>query len=334
MNYYPMHVGDYASATLHLSCTEDLFFRRMLDLYYTHEKPLPPDFSVLCRKLRAGEPDQRDAVRAVLKEFFERTPEGWRQKRCDREIANSELKRVAASLSANLRWHGQAEGAATSPKGRVASRAKARQNTPPDASPDVAAGTASDADAMRTHATALPTHADAMPAQCEGNAPNTNTNTNTNTTPNPNPTTATAPAAVAVGDVAAVVAVADAQAKSQADLPIPDPPRAVADWINFFGRAGFDGKPLASPLLRAQAQRWIDQGVTLAVMREAMADARTQLKGLPGTPRYYAWAVDAVMKARGLAQEHAALNASAAGAPPPPAAAYAGHARYGVPESI
>ena len=41
MNYYPFHIGDYLSATRHLSWEEDCAYRRLLDVYYTSEKPLP-----------------------------------------------------------------------------------------------------------------------------------------------------------------------------------------------------------------------------------------------------------------------------------------------------
>ena len=40
MNYYPFHIGDYASHTRHLTLMEDLAYRRLLDLYYLHERPL------------------------------------------------------------------------------------------------------------------------------------------------------------------------------------------------------------------------------------------------------------------------------------------------------
>ncbi len=46
MNYYPFHLGDYAAHTKHLGLLEDLAYRRMIDLYYTTEKPLPNAVSV------------------------------------------------------------------------------------------------------------------------------------------------------------------------------------------------------------------------------------------------------------------------------------------------
>src|SRR6185436_15271333 len=65
---------------------EDGAYNRLCDLYYVREGPLPNDLAVCCRLVRAITKPERDAVRSVLAEFFAQTPEGWRHKRCDREI--------------------------------------------------------------------------------------------------------------------------------------------------------------------------------------------------------------------------------------------------------
>jgi len=54
MNYYPFHIGDFLSATKHLSWIEDAAFRRLLDVYYTTEKPLPNDLRAVCRLVLAS----------------------------------------------------------------------------------------------------------------------------------------------------------------------------------------------------------------------------------------------------------------------------------------
>ena len=69
MNYYPFHIGDYASATRHLSWEEDLAYRRLLDWCYTSEKPLPNDIAKVCRLVVATTDAQRVAVETVLSEF-------------------------------------------------------------------------------------------------------------------------------------------------------------------------------------------------------------------------------------------------------------------------
>lgn len=95
MNYYPFHIGDYLSATRHLSWDEDCAYRRLLDIYYTNEKPLPLDVAKVCRLAVASTETQRAAVEAVLREFFVETPEGWTQKRIEDELAEMHMRQEA-----------------------------------------------------------------------------------------------------------------------------------------------------------------------------------------------------------------------------------------------
>ena len=105
MNYYPFHIGDYASATRHLSWDEDTAFRRLLDVYYTTEKPIPNDLRQCCRLVMATTETQREAVEIVLKEFFVLTDEGWINTRADREISIMREKQQKQRDKANRRWH-------------------------------------------------------------------------------------------------------------------------------------------------------------------------------------------------------------------------------------
>lgn len=91
MNYYRHHIGDYARDTAHLSMVEDAAYRRMLDLYYATERPLPA-LDPLCRLIRARSREERAAVAQVLSEFFFESDGGWHQKRCDTEIAARQEK--------------------------------------------------------------------------------------------------------------------------------------------------------------------------------------------------------------------------------------------------
>lgn len=88
MFYYPHHIGDYRSATAHLSNEEDLAYRRLLDMYYDTEKPIPLDTQRVARRIRVGV----DVVDLVLSDFFTETEEGWRSARCDKEIAGYHAK--------------------------------------------------------------------------------------------------------------------------------------------------------------------------------------------------------------------------------------------------
>ena len=104
VNYYPFHIGDYLSATRHLSWEEDAAYRRLLDTYYTNEKPLPADLRAVCRLVLAQTEAQREAVRVVLEEFFELTDAGWVNGRADAEILAMREKQQKQRDKANKRW--------------------------------------------------------------------------------------------------------------------------------------------------------------------------------------------------------------------------------------
>jgi uncharacterized protein YdaU (DUF1376 family) len=81
--WYKFHLGDYITHTLHLSDAEDLAYRRLLDLYYMSEEPIPLNTELVARKIRLD----LDITESVLGEFFERTEIGYQNSRCDAEIA-------------------------------------------------------------------------------------------------------------------------------------------------------------------------------------------------------------------------------------------------------
>ncbi len=105
MNYYLFHIGDYVSATRHLSWEEDAAYRRLLDVYYRDEKPIPSDPRAACRLVLATTPEQREAVETVLREFFEPTDSGWTNRRADAEIDAMRGRQQKARDKANKRWH-------------------------------------------------------------------------------------------------------------------------------------------------------------------------------------------------------------------------------------
>lgn len=105
MNYYPFHVGDYIAHTAHLDPLEDIAYRRLLDLYYMQEQPLPADHGKLARLIRMR--DYVEVVSIILDEFFLLTDEGWRHDRCDCELEKiaekSQKARESAAASVNAR---------------------------------------------------------------------------------------------------------------------------------------------------------------------------------------------------------------------------------------
>lgn len=98
MNFYPFHLGDYASHTAHLEPLEDLAYRRMLDVYYLREGPLPADAQEVARLIRMRQ--NVAEVETVLREFFEPTDAGWSHARCDQEIERMQDKQAKARASA------------------------------------------------------------------------------------------------------------------------------------------------------------------------------------------------------------------------------------------
>lgn len=85
LNYYERHIGDYLKDTSHLSLLEHGIYTRLLDVYYTREGAIPEEQAA--RLIGARTKDEREALQAVLSEFFELTADGWAQQRCEREIA-------------------------------------------------------------------------------------------------------------------------------------------------------------------------------------------------------------------------------------------------------
>ena len=83
MHYFQFNIGDYARSTRHLSNDEDLAYRRLLDMYYENEGPIPLETKWVARRIRMDS----EIVEVVLNDMFKPTKEGWRHSRCDADIA-------------------------------------------------------------------------------------------------------------------------------------------------------------------------------------------------------------------------------------------------------
>lgn len=88
MNYYPHHIGDYRAATAHLSNEEDLAYRRLLEMYYDTERPIPLDTQRVSRRLRVA----TESLMVALQDFFTLTETGYVNERCELEIAEYNRK--------------------------------------------------------------------------------------------------------------------------------------------------------------------------------------------------------------------------------------------------
>lgn len=62
-------------------------YRRLIDVYYIHEAPLPGEKKQLYRLVGARTKEEKEAVDSILNEFFEEDADGWHQNRCDHEIS-------------------------------------------------------------------------------------------------------------------------------------------------------------------------------------------------------------------------------------------------------
>jgi len=93
MHYYQFHIGDYKSHTSHLSVIEDIAYRRLLDFYYLHEKPIRQQN--IARQIGMREHEQE--VLSVLDEFFLSTVDGFVSPRANKEIENYHSKIEQAS---------------------------------------------------------------------------------------------------------------------------------------------------------------------------------------------------------------------------------------------
>ena len=95
MHYYQFNIGDYLSHTKHLDVMEDLAYRRLLDLYYLHERPLNSGIAAVARQI--GMRDHENEVKSVLEEFFHLSEDGWINDRANKEIKHFHSKIDQAS---------------------------------------------------------------------------------------------------------------------------------------------------------------------------------------------------------------------------------------------
>src|SRR5471032_1256067 len=99
---YRHHIGDYDQATRHLTFVEDAAYARLIRKYYADERPLPADIKKIQKLAGARRKEEREAVVAVLEEFFTLREDGWHQSRCDAELEawhrKAEMNRAVGKL--------------------------------------------------------------------------------------------------------------------------------------------------------------------------------------------------------------------------------------------
>ncbi len=90
------------SKTGFLEPLEDLAYRRMLDLCYLTEKPLPESIDEIAMLIRMR--SHCDSIAVVLRYFFELTADGYINDMAVRVIAEYQGKSSKAKASADARW--------------------------------------------------------------------------------------------------------------------------------------------------------------------------------------------------------------------------------------
>lgn len=102
--WWPRYVGDYARKTAHLSLAEHGAYALLLDHYYSTQKPLDANASVLHRVCRAFASDEQAAVDSVVRQFFVLIDGAYHNRKADEELAKRlEIKKNRSS-AAYSRW--------------------------------------------------------------------------------------------------------------------------------------------------------------------------------------------------------------------------------------
>lgn len=97
MNFYKRHIGDYIKDASHLSLLEHGVYSRLMDVYYARESGIPDGQAA--RLVGARTPEEIEAVKAVLSEFFRLVDGAWTQKRCEAEIAAANAQAEANRIN-------------------------------------------------------------------------------------------------------------------------------------------------------------------------------------------------------------------------------------------
>ena len=110
MHWFKHYPGDYLTATLRLTMQEDGAYRRLIDEYYSTEKPLPLDKVELYLIARVVSDADKAAVDKVVVRYFARTQHGYINRRIEEEIAKANKqadtnRRIAVEREAKRNKH-------------------------------------------------------------------------------------------------------------------------------------------------------------------------------------------------------------------------------------
>ena len=83
MNWYKFNHAEYAERSRNISDADDLTYRRMIDMYYLIEGPLPLKLSTISDVVRMDE----ELVEFILAAFFEQESDGYHDYDIDEAIS-------------------------------------------------------------------------------------------------------------------------------------------------------------------------------------------------------------------------------------------------------
>lgn len=89
MESYRFNIRAYLAETAEAGPADDLVYRRLIDLYYLKEGPLPADTAELAEQVEYDE----EVVVGVLEAFFTLTKEGWLHKRLQADILSRQPRK-------------------------------------------------------------------------------------------------------------------------------------------------------------------------------------------------------------------------------------------------
>jgi len=87
MNWYKFNILEFYEKTVNLSVLEELTYRKLIDLYYLNETPLPNNVEELLDAMDMGD---AESVRWILLVFFKLSQEDqcWHDDAIDRDLMN------------------------------------------------------------------------------------------------------------------------------------------------------------------------------------------------------------------------------------------------------
>ncbi len=133
MHYYPFNLKDYLFETAHLPPMADLAYRRLLDLYYKEEAPIPNKPKWVANRIRLD--SEETVIGFVLRTYFKLDGAGtaavWRHDRADKEIAKYQKKVAVARENGQQHTAGTKRHPKSDADGKLTKNHKPRTNIVP-----------------------------------------------------------------------------------------------------------------------------------------------------------------------------------------------------------